>query len=107
MRESAGRLSLSITAALLLTCLLPLPADSDDTVFPSTVLHAGGGAIGVEFDAGDMRVSHDDVLRWIGAAAKAVSHYYGRYPVDQVLIRVKARSGRGDDTGTTYGDEDG
>ena len=106
MRGPAGRLCFRFAAALLLV-LLPVAADCDDAVYPSTVLHTGGGAIGVEFDAGRMQASHDDVLRWIGTAAKAVSHYYGRYPVDQVLIRVKARSGRSDDTGTTYGDEDG
>lgn len=107
MRGLAGCLPSACAAALLLLALLPIAADSDDTVYPSTVLHAGGGAIGVEFDAGAMLASHDDVLHWIGTAAKAVSHYYGRYPVDQVLIQVRPRSGRADDTGTTYGDEDG
>ena len=106
MRGPAGRLSFILAAALLIA-LLPNPADSEETVFPSTVLHIGGGAIGVEFEPGRMRASHDDVLHWIDTAARAVSHYYGRYPVDQVLIRVRPRSGRGDATGTTYGDEDG
>ena len=105
MHGPAGRPSL--LAAALVLVLAPVSADSTGPAYPSTVLHAGGGAIGVEFDAGAMLAGHDDVLRWIGTAARAVSHYYGRYPVDQVLIRVKPREGRGDDTGTTYGDEDG
>lgn len=107
MHGSAGRHPLLLSAALLPMLLLPIPAGSAETLYPSNVLHEGGGAIGVEFESGQMLASHDDVLHWIDTAAKAVSHYYGRYPVDQVLIRVKSRIGRGDASGTTYGDEDG
>lgn len=62
----------------------------------------------VEFAPGELKVSHDQVLRWIHTAQKAVTHYYGRYPVPRVKIRVEARPGRsGNASGTTYGGDDG
>ena len=94
-------------AVFLFASLLAGAASADEVSYPSTVLHAGGGSIGVEFEAGGMQVSHAEVERWIGTAAKAVSRYYGRYPVAKVLIQVQPRAGRSGATGTTYGDEDG
>ena len=62
----------------------------------------------VEFTPGDLTVSRDQVLQWIHTAQKAVTHYYGRYPVPAVKIQVEARPGRrGNASGTTYGSEDG
>ena len=62
----------------------------------------------VEFAPSQLSVTQAQVLQWIHTAQKAVTHYYGRYPVPSVKVRVEARSGRrGSASGTTYGDEDG
>lgn len=61
----------------------------------------------VEFASGDLKVTQPEVLQWIHTAEKSVTHYYGRYPVPDVKIKVVPRSGREGDSGTTYGGEDG
>ena len=66
------------------------------------------GPVQVEFAPGQLTVTQAQVLQWIRTAENAVTHYYGRYPVPAVKIRVEARPGRsGSASGTTYGDEDG
>lgn len=65
------------------------------------------GPVRVDFRASGLAAGEDGVLRWIDTARRAVTHYYGRYPVSHVDIEVRARAGRGEPSGTTYGDEDG
>lgn len=90
------------SAALLF--LLPTMAS---TVLADTPV-AAPDPVQVAFSPGDLSVSHAQVLQWIHTAQKAVTHYYGRYPVPMVKIRVDARPGRrGNASGTTYGSEDG
>ena len=43
-----------------------------------------------------------EVRDWIAAAAHAVEHYYGRYPVKHVRIRIETGEGHGAHSGTTY-----
>ncbi len=84
-------------SALLLLSAIALSARAD---IPDPVQ--------VEFAPGQLSVTQAQVLQWIHTAQKAVTHYYGRYPVPAVKIRVEARPGRrGSASGTTYGDEDG
>jgi hypothetical protein len=83
--------------------LLPLSAPQAGDVGADSRL----GPITVRFAPGKLEVTQAQVLHWIDTARGAVTHYYGRFPVDKVLIRVKARSGDGNPSGTTYGDEDG
>lgn len=107
MRIVGKHLLILISAGiLLLFTAVAWPAD-DDVTHPSDILQMGGGTIAIELDSDGMQVTHDEILQWIKTAARAVSHYYGRYPVKEVLIRVKPRHGRGNASGTTYGDEDG
>ena len=74
----------------------PAPAPSTDM-----------GPVHVDYQATGLTVTEPQVLHWIDTARRAVIQYYGRYPVPKVTIRVKARPGDGDPSGTTYGDEDG
>ena len=74
---------------LLLFTSVAWPAD-DDAAHPSDILQMGGGTLAIELDSDGMQVTHDEILQWIKTAGRAVSHYYGRYPVKEVLIRVQA-----------------
>jgi hypothetical protein len=74
---------------------------------PAQVPATDMGPIHVDYQATGLTVTEPQVLHWIDTARRAVIEYYGRYPVPDVTIRVKARPGDGDPSGTTYGDEDG
>jgi len=76
-------------------------------VTPAPPLSTDMGPVRVDYAASGLTVTEPQVLQWIATAQKAVTHYYGRYPVPKVLIRVNARRGGGNPSGTTYGDEDG
>ena len=87
------------------------PCAALSLLLAAVALTALGGSpepVQVEFAPGQLSVTQAQVLQWIRTAEKAVTHYYGRYPVASVKIRVEARPGRrGSASGTTYGDEDG
>ncbi|HEY3859031.1 MAG TPA: hypothetical protein VGM47_05400 [Gammaproteobacteria bacterium] len=74
---------------------------------PAPALTTDMGPVHVDYEATGLTVTEPQVLHWIDTARRAVTEYYGRYPVATVTIRVKARPGDGDPSGTTYGDEDG
>lgn len=92
------------------TRLLPLLLS-----FPSLAMaavHAPGAVshdnpVHVDFKATGLTVTQDEVLQWIRTGQRAVTHYYGRYPVAQVVIEVDSKSGSRGPSGVTYGDEDG
>ena len=48
-----------------------------------------------------------EIFLWVKAAAEAVTTYYGRFPVSEVLIRVTPFEGRGTRDGMTFGDRGG
>lgn len=65
----------------------------------------GGASIQIDFSDGVVDLSSDAILQWIKNAARAVSTYYGRFPVQRERIFVEFvedRSGVGG--GTTWGD---
>ncbi|HET7176558.1 MAG TPA: hypothetical protein VFK21_11200 [Gammaproteobacteria bacterium] len=72
---------------------------------PAAVTH--DDPVHVDFKATGLTVTQDEVLQWIHTAQRAVTHYYGRYPVAQVVIEVDSRPGSRGPSGVTYGDEDG
>jgi len=71
------------------------------------VLTAGGGSITVKIDAQLQDVGAMPIIAWVCNGASAVSTYYGRFPVAQAEVDVRAR-GRGDGIGgTTWGGHPG
>ncbi len=72
---------------LMLLSVAPLAAHAEDEV-PVAVTRMGPVRVG--FMAGTLKVAQPQVLHWIATAQKAVTHYYGRYPVPEVRIRVEA-----------------
>jgi hypothetical protein len=70
----------------------------------SQVLKIGGAALQLDFAAGKLDLPHDQVVQWVETAARAVSAYYGRFPVVRARILVEPAAGqRGIMRGTTWG----
>jgi hypothetical protein len=67
-------------------------------------LEIGGAKIDVTFSSAEFDLSRDRLLSWIQKAGKAVSHYYGAFPVPRMRIRVNSSEKRsGVFGGTTWG----
>lgn len=73
----------------------------------TSTLLIGGSKIDVEIDAGEMKLSHEQLLHWVQAAAECVATYYGRYPVPHVQIRIIPVDGSGVRHGQTFGYDGG
>ncbi|WP_131999444.1 hypothetical protein [Acidipila rosea] len=72
------------------------------------VLKVGSSSINVVISGAKPDVSYDMLLAYVGDAARAVSHYYGTFPVDRAQLQIVVVPGRaGVLQGTTWGDRDG
>jgi hypothetical protein len=116
-RASALRpIALSAVAVLLLCGMLAtqsgaqselmrgdrMPYDAFDRL-PKTDLDVPAGVIHVAFGAGEFALPKANILEWVAASAKAVSIYYGRFPVKSLrllFVPVEGARARG---GTTWG----
>jgi len=69
------------------------------------LLHLGGGRIKVVFaeDAGPIALA--PVLDWVGKAARAVTAYFGQFPVADYELLVVSEDGDGIGHATTFGQE--
>jgi hypothetical protein len=77
-------------------------------VASSQLIHIGGASIQIDFAPGDLDLTKGDVVQWIETAARAVSEYYGKFPVARARVLVAPIADeRGVLTGTTWGDVDG
>lgn len=99
----------SLLQVLLCVCLVLSVARAQPghnlQIVASHDLKITGATIHVDFAAGPLDLSQDAILAHIQMAAKAVSAYYGRFPVDRDRILVVPwpdRNGIGN--GTTWGD---
>jgi hypothetical protein len=70
---------------------------------PISRLEVGGGEIEVAVAPGELDLRLQPLLDWIAASARAVTAYYGRFPVARVRVLVIPASGRGIRSGTTFG----
>lgn len=67
-----------------------------------TVLKVGGGKIDITLPEEQMKVSAEELLAWVKAAAQAVSEYYGHFPVEHLTLRIRSGNGAGIRHGMTY-----
>jgi hypothetical protein len=58
-------------------------------------LEVQGGVITVELEPADYELERDIIWKWIGDAARAVTTYYGHFPVAHCHLRIAATGGRG------------
>jgi hypothetical protein len=72
---------------------------------PSVTVKEGGAEIAVSFESEHFDLSQDALLGWVRLAARAVSAYYGRFPVPHGRVRIYAGGGQGISNGTSYGDD--
>jgi len=79
-----------------------MPYDAFDRL-PKTDLDVPGGTIHVAFAPGDMTLPKDRIFDWIKASARAVSIYYGRFPVSSLRLLLVPVDGARVRGGTTWG----
>ena len=79
-----------------------MPYDAFDRL-PRTDLEISGGAIHVAFAPGDIALPREKVLGWIRMSARAVSTYYGRFPVRSLRLLLVPVDGARIRGGTTWG----
>lgn len=71
---------------------------------PPTKLNEGGAEIEVSFESESFDLPHTALFGWVSRAVRAVTAYYGRFPVPHARVRIFAGGGRGISRGTSYGD---
>ena len=83
------------------------PAETPNQLSKSTI-EVGGGKIDVTCDDNGLQVTCATMLDWVRTSAKAVTMYYGRFPVGSLALKIMpANGGRGGIHGTTFGRRNG
>jgi len=85
--------------------LIGLPLIKGIQADSSVALKVGGGTIEVSFEAGQFDLPRPVMLDWVKSAARAVTSYYGRFPVPRARIYIYPEGGRGVSHGTTNSDD--
>ena len=94
-----------VLRAVFILCFLVISFQSSrghQSTEQNTVLHIGGGQIDVALPDEQMKVSAEELLAWVRAAATAVSEYYGHFPVEHLTLRIRSGNGSGIRHGVTY-----
>jgi hypothetical protein len=79
-----------------------MPYDAFDRL-PKTDLEVSGGTIHVAFAPGDIALPREKIFDWIRTSARAVSTYYGRFPVSSLRLLIVPVDGARVRGGTTWG----
>jgi hypothetical protein len=79
-----------------------MPYEAFDRL-PQTNIEIAGSTIHVAFAPGDIALPREKVLDWIRMSAKAVSTYYGRFPVSSLRLLLVPVDGARIRGGTTWG----
>src|SRR5580704_2816381 len=79
-----------------------MPYDAFDKL-PKTDLDVSGGVVHVAFAPGEIALPKDRILDFVRRSAKAVSTYYGRFPVSSVKLLIVPVEGSRVRGGTTWG----
>jgi hypothetical protein len=100
LRDSALQLSMRTPLALALllgfaTCGSGAAAPAAGAPGPApAALTIGGGAIDIAIEDGQLDVSRAELLAWISNAARAVTAYFGRFPVAHYRVVIEPVAGR-------------
>src|SRR4051794_11291750 len=79
-----------------------MPYDAFDRL-PKTDLDVAGGTIHVAFAPGEIALPKETLLGWIRMSARAVTAYYGRFPVKSLRLLLVPVDGGRIRGGTTWG----
>jgi hypothetical protein len=108
-------LALLFVQALLLGVLACAPAHAQPEFtgerFPydafdrltTTPLQVGGGTLNVAFAPGELALPRSAIMDWLETSAKAVSVYFGKFPLASARVLIVPDPGRGVQNGTTFG----
>jgi hypothetical protein len=109
-------IALSATVVLLLACAFAAPTHAQSELMrsdrmpydtfdrmPKTDLEVPSGVIHIAFGAGEFALPKEKILEWVAASAKAVSTYYGRFPVKSLRLLFVPVEGARVRGGTTWG----
>ncbi|MGH8699859.1 MAG: hypothetical protein ACREVR_01605, partial [Burkholderiales bacterium] len=69
---------------------------------PATRIEVPGGELIVAFAPGALDLSREQVLGWVGSAARAVALYYGRFPAASARLLIVPRAGQGVGAGRAW-----
>lgn len=103
MRADLARARCSLIKNTLLAAALVLACTGSAAGQMDPPLEIGRGRIDLVFAAEPDERLHKLVRVWVQSCAHAVTGYYGTFPVDRVLIRVRLFEGRGVRSGQTFG----
>lgn len=70
---------------------------------PTTPIEVGGGTLNVAFAPGEIALPRSALMDWLTTSAKAVSVYFGKFPVASARVLIVPAFGRGVQSGTTFG----
>lgn len=79
-----------------------MPYEAFDRL-PNSDLEVSGGTIHVAFAPGDVALPKEKLLGWIRMSARAVTAYYGRFPVTSLRLLLVPVDGARINGGTTWG----
>jgi len=78
------------------------PYDAFDRL-PTTPIEVAGGTLNVAFAPGEIGLPRSALMDWLTTSAKAVSVYFGRFPVASARVLIVPVPGSGVQAGTTFG----
>ena len=78
------------------------PYDAFDRL-PTTPIEVGGGKLNVAFAPGEIALPRSALMDWLTTSAKAVSVYFGKFPVASARVLIVPVPGSGVQAGTTFG----
>ncbi len=88
---------------LIALLMLAAPVRTHAAPLEGSTLHQGGAGIEVSFAEGEYSLSRASMLDWISESARAVTEYYGRFPVRQLrVVVVPLDRGKGVVFGRTF-----
>jgi hypothetical protein len=93
-----------ITRRAILQSSFGLPALARAAA-PQVTLKEGGASIEVTFESQNFDLPQSALLDWVKEAARAVTAYYGHFPVPRARLRISARGGRGVEDGRSDSDD--
>ncbi len=92
--------------AVLKTGLAPSAVNAAKPTSNIATLKVGGGIIDISVEAGPCDLSSADLVQWVTEAARAVTSYFGRFPVQRAHVEIKIVEGkRGVLRGTSFGED--
>src|ERR1041384_3049157 len=97
MKKAVLYILLTLTTVLVCSTSTKLKtsANSHPGALQARRVEIGGATISVNFEPGRLNLSEEDVLDWIRWSGRAVSAFYGRFPLRHLNVNIRPRGGRG------------